>query len=172
MTLFVSKGPKVAAVPDVTSFSRADAIATLRNSGFKVLVEVVDTTDPSQDGVVLTQTPGPGESAKPGATITVTVGRYTAPPPPTTTQQVTTTDATTTATTTTPTTDQRHDARTTAVTPSARRAVAVIMGGRSSEHAISLASARSVIDALDPARFEVVPIEIGRDGRWALPRAL
>ena len=36
ITLFVSKGPKVAAVPDVTSFSRADAIATLRNSGFKV----------------------------------------------------------------------------------------------------------------------------------------
>ena len=36
VTLFVSKGPKVAAVPDVTSFSRADAIATLRNSGFKV----------------------------------------------------------------------------------------------------------------------------------------
>ena len=39
---------------------------------------------------MLTQTPGPGESAKPGATITVTVGRYTAPPPPTTTEQVTT----------------------------------------------------------------------------------
>jgi D-alanine-D-alanine ligase len=52
-----------------------------------------------------------------------------------------------------------------------RRRVAVIMGGRSSEHEISLASARSVIDALDPARFEVVEIEIARDGTWALPRA-
>jgi D-alanine-D-alanine ligase len=49
--------------------------------------------------------------------------------------------------------------------------VAVIMGGRSSEHEISLASARSVIDALDPARFEVVEIEIAHDGTWALPRA-
>ena len=53
-----------------------------------------------------------------------------------------------------------------------RRRVAVIMGGRSSEHAISLASARSVIEALDPARFEVVPVEIGRDGPWALPPVL
>jgi D-alanine-D-alanine ligase len=47
--------------------------------------------------------------------------------------------------------------------------VAVLAGGRSSEHEISLASARSVVDALDPARYEVVAIEIGRDGRWALP---
>ena len=46
--------------------------------------------------------------------------------------------------------------------------VAVLMGGRSSEHDISLASARSVIAALDPARYEAVPVEIGRDGRWAL----
>jgi serine/threonine-protein kinase len=84
ITLFVSNGPKEFAVPDVTSFSRADAIATLRNSGFKALVDVQDTDDPSLDGVVMTQTPGPGESAKPGATVTITVGHYTAPPPTTT----------------------------------------------------------------------------------------
>ena len=47
--------------------------------------------------------------------------------------------------------------------------VAVLAGGRSSEHEISLASARSVIDALDPERYEVARVEIGRDGRWALP---
>jgi eukaryotic-like serine/threonine-protein kinase len=85
ITLFVSKGPTEASVPDVTSFSRADAIATLRNSGFKVVVDVQDTQDPSQDGVVLTQTPGPGEAAKPGSTVTITVGHYAAPPPTTTT---------------------------------------------------------------------------------------
>jgi D-alanine-D-alanine ligase len=50
-----------------------------------------------------------------------------------------------------------------------RRRVAVLMGGRSSEHQISIASARSVIDALDPERYDVVAIEIGRDGRWSLP---
>jgi serine/threonine-protein kinase len=79
VTLFVSKGPTESAVPDVTSFSRADAIATLRNSGFKVVVDVSDTNDQTQDGVVLTQTPGPGESAKPGATVTVTVGHFVEP---------------------------------------------------------------------------------------------
>ena len=46
--------------------------------------------------------------------------------------------------------------------------VAVVAGGRSSEHEISLASARSVLDALDPARYETTTIEIGRDGGWAL----
>ena len=46
--------------------------------------------------------------------------------------------------------------------------VAVIAGGRSSEHEISLASARSVLAALDPERYETTTIEIGRDGRWAL----
>jgi D-alanine-D-alanine ligase len=52
---------------------------------------------------------------------------------------------------------------------SRRIRVAVIMGGRSSEHEISRASARSVLDALDPAKYESVAIEIGRDGRWELP---
>jgi D-alanine-D-alanine ligase len=47
-----------------------------------------------------------------------------------------------------------------------RRRVAVLFGGRSSEHEISCLSARSVIDALDPATTEVVPIGIARDGRW------
>jgi D-alanine-D-alanine ligase len=46
--------------------------------------------------------------------------------------------------------------------------VAVVAGGRSSEHEISVASARSVIDALDPERYELETIEIDRDGRWAL----
>jgi D-alanine-D-alanine ligase len=46
--------------------------------------------------------------------------------------------------------------------------VAVLMGGRSSEHEISLASARSVIDALDPERYDVVSVAIERDGHWEL----
>jgi D-alanine-D-alanine ligase len=49
--------------------------------------------------------------------------------------------------------------------------VAVIIGGRSSEHEISLASARSVVEGLDPERYEVCEIEIGRDGRFQLPAA-
>ena len=46
--------------------------------------------------------------------------------------------------------------------------VAVLMGGRSSEHDVSLASARSVVEALDPARYETVAVEIGRDGHWEI----
>ncbi len=54
---------------------------------------------------------------------------------------------------------------------SPRIRVAVLAGGRSSEHEISLASARSVVEALDPDRYETRTIEIGRDGTWALPPA-
>jgi D-alanine-D-alanine ligase len=46
--------------------------------------------------------------------------------------------------------------------------VAVVSGGRSSEHDISIASARSVVAALDPDRYETIAIEIGREGKWAL----
>jgi D-alanine-D-alanine ligase len=46
--------------------------------------------------------------------------------------------------------------------------VAVVFGGRSAEHAISCVSAGSVIAALDPDRYEVVPVGITRDGRWVL----
>jgi D-alanine-D-alanine ligase len=51
---------------------------------------------------------------------------------------------------------------------SRRVRVAVVAGGRSSEHEISLASARSVLEALDPERYETTTIAIGRDGRWAV----
>jgi D-alanine-D-alanine ligase len=51
---------------------------------------------------------------------------------------------------------------------SRRVRVAIVMGGRSSEHDISVASARSVLDSLDPDRYEPVTVEIGRDGRWEL----
>jgi D-alanine-D-alanine ligase len=50
----------------------------------------------------------------------------------------------------------------------ARVRVAVLMGGRWCEPEGSLESARSVLDGLDPGRYETVTVEIGRDGRWAL----
>src|SRR6266446_6646207 len=48
------------------------------------------------------------------------------------------------------------------------RRIAVILGGRSSENAISLASAASVVDALKRSGNEVVTIEIDRTGQWQL----
>jgi D-alanine-D-alanine ligase len=47
-----------------------------------------------------------------------------------------------------------------------RLRVGVLFGGRSGEHEVSLASAASVIRALDPEKYEAVPIGISKDGRW------
>jgi D-alanine-D-alanine ligase len=47
-----------------------------------------------------------------------------------------------------------------------RLRVGVLFGGRSGEHEVSLASAASVIRALDPEKYDVVPIGISKDGRW------
>jgi D-alanine-D-alanine ligase len=49
------------------------------------------------------------------------------------------------------------------------RRIAVILGGRSSENAVSLASAASVIDALEASGNDVVPVQIDRSGTWQLP---
>lgn len=46
--------------------------------------------------------------------------------------------------------------------------VAVVFGGRSSEHAVSCATAASVLQAIDRDRFDVIPIGVATDGRWLL----
>ena len=46
--------------------------------------------------------------------------------------------------------------------------VAVVFGGRSSEHEISCVTAGSVLSAIDHDRYEVVPVGITRDGNWVL----
>lgn len=47
--------------------------------------------------------------------------------------------------------------------------VGVVFGGRSGEHEVSVRSARSVIEALDKSRYEVVPIAITKTGKWLSP---
>ncbi len=49
-----------------------------------------------------------------------------------------------------------------------RPRVAVLFGGRSAEHEVSILSASNVVRAIDATAYEVVPIGIGRDGRWFL----
>lgn len=49
--------------------------------------------------------------------------------------------------------------------------VGVLFGGKSSEHEVSLQSARNVIDAIDKTKYEVVPIGIDKTGRWFLNAA-
>jgi serine/threonine-protein kinase len=87
VTLTVSKGPKTNAVPDVTSQTEDAGRATVRAAGFAVQVTYENVTDPTQDGLVLFQTPEGGTQAKPGSRVTLVVGRLLEeeePPPPTT----------------------------------------------------------------------------------------
>ena len=56
----------------------------------------------------------------------------------------------------------------TGVDGSRKPRVAVVFGGRSSEHAISCVTAGSVLAAIDSQAYEVIPIGISREGRWVL----
>jgi D-alanine-D-alanine ligase len=47
-----------------------------------------------------------------------------------------------------------------------RLRVAVLFGGRSAEHDVSILSARNVVKGLEPAKYDVVAILVARDGRW------
>lgn len=47
-----------------------------------------------------------------------------------------------------------------------RTRLVVLFGGRSAEHGVSCVSAHHVVGALDPGRYDVVPVGIARDGRW------
>ncbi len=55
--------------------------------------------------------------------------------------------------------------------PARKPRVAVVFGGRSSEHAISCVTAGSVLAAIDADAYDVVPIGIATDGRWVLESA-
>jgi len=95
VSLTVSNGPKTIAVPDVRTLDQSSAVSTLQAQNFKVKFNYQPVTDPQQDGIVLDQSPEGGQQAKPGSTVTLTVGRCpqsgcaatttTAPPTTTTT---------------------------------------------------------------------------------------
>ncbi|KPL51078.1 D-alanine--D-alanine ligase [Prosthecomicrobium hirschii] len=55
-------------------------------------------------------------------------------------------------------------------TISNRLRIAVLFGGRSAEHEVSVMSGTNVMRALAPANYDIVPIYITRDGRWLLSR--
>ncbi|MEO5610723.1 MAG: D-alanine--D-alanine ligase family protein [Ornithinibacter sp.] len=54
------------------------------------------------------------------------------------------------------------------LTPERRIRIALVFGGRSSEHAVSCATAASVLEALDRERYDVVTVGIAKDGHWVL----
>ena len=164
VTLSVSRGPQTETVPDVSLQEGPDARATLRAAGFRVQTTRQETDDEALDGLVMSQDPPGGSQADPRSIVTIVIGEF-VPPPEVTPPPPPPTDTTTDTHRHNDRHDDRHDAH-----PVSRRVrLAVLAGGRSSEHEISLASAASVVAALDPERYEVRMVEIGRDGRWALP---
>jgi beta-lactam-binding protein with PASTA domain len=64
-----------ASVPDVAGQDQASATQALRDAGFKVFVLTRETTDPSQDGLVVEQQPQAGSSIPGGLLVTIFVGR-------------------------------------------------------------------------------------------------
>src|SRR3954467_8808684 len=51
---------------------------------------------------------------------------------------------------------------------SERLRLVVLFGGRSAEHEVSCTTAVNVLQALDPDRYDVVPVGVTQDGRWVL----
>ena len=139
VTVVVSTGAGSAIVPNVVGQSKDEARADLKDAGLSVRIVKRTTSDPNEDGQVLEQSPAAGTRLRRGEFVTVFVGKFSEPP-----------------TTTTPTT--------TSARPLMR--VAVLSGGRSSEHQISLNSGASVAEGLRAAGHEVIPVLLERDGRW------
>src|SRR6478609_10144944 len=52
--------------------------------------------------------------------------------------------------------------------PQRKPRVALVFGGRSSEHGVSVVTAASVLRSIDRSKYEVLPIGITHEGRWAL----
>jgi serine/threonine-protein kinase len=77
VTLSVSRGTTATTpVPDVTNQDEPTARSILSGSGFKVKVQREPVTDPSEQGIVLSQDPEGGSNAAAGSTVTITVGDF------------------------------------------------------------------------------------------------
>ena len=146
MNIVIAQAASTIEVPDVIGNLASDATFKLKNAGFQVVSDTAESDQPV--GTVIDQNPSAGTQVarehhdhdhrqqRPG-------GGH----------------------------GRRRRARPAAVRrrgrpgrPGMTRRVAVLMGGRSSEHEVSLASAEAVIAALDPARDEVIPVLISPDG--------
>ena len=76
VTITVSTGPSSASVPNVVGEQKEAAQDDLKNADFKVKVENVPVTDPTQDNVVQDQNPDGGSQAQRGSTVTIFVGQF------------------------------------------------------------------------------------------------
>src|SRR5438477_1782126 len=169
VTIFVSTGIAKVRVPDVRNKDSTDAAATIAALGLKPDVhQVPSNTDP---GTVVAQAPRPGVKVTKGSKVRINVSSgpaQVAVPPVVGIPFAQASSELQAKGFKVERVDQDSNEPADTVIERPRLRVAVLMGGRSSEHPISLASGRSVLEALDPARYDAVPIGIGRDGRWEL----
>lgn len=83
VTIQVSTGkPPTITVPEVRGLTQKEATALLKQKGFEVAVLVRTFTDPKKDGIVVAQSPKPGNQVTEGATVTITVGKLKEEEPP------------------------------------------------------------------------------------------
>jgi serine/threonine-protein kinase len=83
VTIVVAKAPTKVAVPGVVGQNQGEASSSLSAAGLTVITDTQDVTDPAQDGIVVGQNPAAGTKVKKGSTVTITVGKFTAPTPTT-----------------------------------------------------------------------------------------
>ena len=150
IALTVAKAPSQVAVPDVTGEDQAAAIAALSGQGFVIDQQSKDVPTPDGDGVVLEQSPTGGKKAKKGSKVTIVVGKFNPEP-----QSGRRDD------------HGRHDHGRHDEHGDDPVRVAVLAGGRSSEHEVSLESAASVREGLTAAGHDVLWVDLGRDGSWS-----
>jgi serine/threonine-protein kinase len=79
--LIVAKRPPK--IPDVSGDAEADARTTLTDAGYKVRVQRQQTSDPTQVGKVISQSPAAGQRRTKGTTVTIVVGKAAPTPTPT-----------------------------------------------------------------------------------------
>jgi serine/threonine-protein kinase len=104
VSLTVAQAPTETSVPNVVGNSETQAAAALGGAGFVPKTATATTSDPAKVGVVLKQSPGGGQRAPKGATVTLTIGALAPRTTTTTPTNTTATPPTPTQTTTTPTT--------------------------------------------------------------------
>ena len=91
VTIYVSSGPATATVPYVTNDTRSQAAAAIRAAGLVPQFTTVVVSNPAQNGLVVSTDPPANAAIRPGKTVTVDIGSYTAPSSTTTTPSSTTT---------------------------------------------------------------------------------
>jgi serine/threonine-protein kinase len=82
VTLSVSRGPSTAQVPDVLGFGEDAARSTLEGEGFQVRIERLEVSTREEADIVLEQFPAPGETAKAGSVVSISVGFFVEEEPP------------------------------------------------------------------------------------------